>query len=459
MIISEFAKLDVIDPIAIQLLESRLLGTIVRPGDEEYESARQVHNTLIDQYPALIVRAADAADVIRAVEFARDFDLPLTVRSGGHGGYGSVNDALVLDLSGMKAVSVDPVKRTAWVQPGAKTSDLLVAAGPLGLALSTGDTASVGLGGLATGGGIGWLVRKHGLTIDSMLSAEIVTADGRLIVASEDQHQDLFWAVRGGGGNFGIVTGFEFQLQEVGQILGGAIVLPPTPEVLRGYADYAATAPDELTTIANLMAAPPLPIIPAEAHFKPALLVMFVYSGDLEEGKRALEPLRALAKPIAELIAPMPYEGMYQLTAAASERHAGTVRSGFMKGLTDEAIYTILHHIETRPAPFGIVQLRGLGGALSRVSNDATAFAHRDKSMFLALINIGDMETDFAWVHDLWGKLEPMTSGVYVNFLEDEGEDRVRAAYPGETYVRLADVKRRYDPTNLFRLNQNVKPE
>ena len=268
MIVSQALRVDVIDPIVIRSLESRILGTIVRSSDTEYDVARRIHNVSLDRYPALIVRAADAADVIRAVEFARDNDLQLAVRSGGHSlaGNSSVDGSLVVDLSGMKSVSVDPVKQTAWVQPGARTMDLCAAAQPLGLALSTGDTASVGIGGLTIGGGVGWLVRKHGLTIDSLLSAEIVTADGRLIVASANQNSDLFWAVRGGGGNFGIVTGFEFQLHPAGMVLGGAIVLPATAEVLRGYADYAVQAPDELTTISMVMAAPPLPVISEEAR-------------------------------------------------------------------------------------------------------------------------------------------------------------------------------------------------
>jgi FAD binding domain/Berberine and berberine like len=461
VIVSQATKLDRIDPIEVDALESRLLGSLVRPGDEAYDEARQVHNVLFDRRPALIVRAADAADVIRAVEFAREHDLRLTVRSGGHSvaGYSTVDAGLVLDLSGMKSVAVDPVKQTAWIQPGAQTSDLVAATQPHGLTLSTGDTASVGIGGLATGGGIGWLARKHGLTIDSMIAAEIVTADGRLITASEQQNPDLFWAIRGGGGNFGVVTGFEFKLQLVGTVLGGALVLPLSAEVLRGYADYAVQARDELTTIATVMAAPPMPIIPVEAHCKPAFIVLFCYAGDLEEGKQALEPLRSLATQIAELIAPMPYPALYQFTEMAARRHPGHVRSGFMRELSDEAIESILDYVQEHPNRNGMVQLRGLGGALGRVPNEATAFAHRDKQIMLGIISVGSPETEWPWVRDLWQELQPMTTGVYVNFLDDEGEARVHQAYPGDTYARLAEVKRRYDPTNLFNLNQNVKPE
>ncbi len=416
MIVSQATRVDVIDPIVIQALEARLLGSVVRSTDVDYDDARRLPNLGYDRFPTLIVRAADAADVIRAIEFARDNDLRIAVRSGGHSvaGFGSADGGLVIDLSGMKSVSVDPVNRTAWVQAGATTADLVAAAQPHGLALSTGDTSTVGLGGLVTGGGIGWLVRKHGLTIDSLLSAEIVTADGRLIVASAEQNPDLFWAVRGGGGNFGIVTGFEFELQQVGMILGGAIVLPATAEVLRGYADYAIQARDELTTIASVMAAPPLPVIPADAHGKLAFIVMFCYAGDFEDGQRAVAPLRALAEPIAEIVAPMPYPALYEFTAEAAKPHAAAVRSGFMDGLSDAAIEAILDHNRNNPAPAAMTQLRALGGQLARVSDDATAFAHRDKSMFVALINMGPMEQARTWVEDLWQTLEPMTSGVYV---------------------------------------------
>ncbi|HVX31003.1 MAG TPA: FAD-binding oxidoreductase, partial [Nitrolancea sp.] len=451
---------EVIDPVLTRAFETRLLGSLVRPNDPEYDEARQIINMFHDRYPAYIVRAADAADVIRAVEFARENELPVTVRSGGHSipGHSMADGAVVVDMSGMKAVSVDPVNRTLWAQPGATTADVLAATQPHGLALSTGDTASVGLGGLTTGGGIGFLARKYGLTIDSLRSAEIVTADGRLLTASATQNADLFWAIRGGSGNFGIITSFEFDLQPVGMILGGALVLPVTREVLRGYADYTTTAPDELTTIANVMSAPPMPNIPAEWHFKPVFIILVAYAGDPEEGQRVVEPLRKLAEPIAELLMPMPYAGLYQFTAEGAKRHHGTVKSGFMDGLSDAAIDAIVTNAETGFDPFGMVQIRGLGGALARVPNQATAFAHRDKSIFLALINTGAGAENRQWVETLWSELRPFASGVYVNFLGDEGEERVHEAYPPMTYARLAGVKLRYDPLNIFNLNQNIPP-
>jgi FAD/FMN-containing dehydrogenase len=296
------------------------------------------------------------------------------------------------------------------------------------------------------------------LTIDSLISVELVTADGRIIVASEDQHPELFWALRGGGGNFGIVTGFEYRLNPVGTILGGALLLPATPEVLRGYADYTPYAPEELTTISFLMHVPPFAPFPPEAFGQLALMVGVCYVGDIEEGQKALEPLRALAAPLADLTGPMPYSGMFALTAAAAEPHAASVRMGYMNELSDEAITIILEQYASKPAPMAMINLRGLGGAMARVPADATAFAHRDKAIFMSIIHVSAEEAATQWTLELWDKLKPFTSGVYVNFLDNEGEERIRDAYSPLTYARLADVKRRYDPTNVFRLNQNIRP-
>jgi hypothetical protein len=449
-----------IDSLAIQALQARLLGDVILPGDEQYDSARRTQILNYDRYPALIVRAADASDVIRAVEFAQARDLPLAVRSGGHSvpGYSTVDGGIVVDLSRMKAISVDAERRTVWAQPGVTSGELFAATQPHGLVLTTGDTSSVGLGGLTLGGGIGWLVRTYGLTIDHLLSVEMVTADGRIVVASQEQNPELFWALRGGGGNFGIVTGFEFRLEPAATILGGALILPATPEVLRGYAAYTPQAPDELTTIAFMMPSPPLPFVPEAWHGRLVVMIVAAYVGDVEEGQRAIDPLRALAKPIADLIGPMPYSGLFEFTAMGAQPHAATVRSGYMSELSDDDIETMLLHYVTHPNPMGMVQLRGLGGAFARVPADATAFAHRDKPLFLAIIALGGEERDRIWAETLWSELQPRTSGVYVNFLADEGETRIRAAYPPATYARLAAIKRRYDPTNLFRLNQNIRP-
>jgi FAD/FMN-containing dehydrogenase len=450
----------VVDPIVTQAFESRLLGSLVRPDDAEYDNVRELQNIFHDSHPAYIVRVGDVADVIHAVNFARENALPLTVRSGGHSvpGYSMAEGSVVVDMSGMNKVSIDLKKRTLTAQPGATTADVLRVAEPHGLGLSTGDTSSVGLGGLTTGGGIGFMVRKYGLTIDSLRSVNIVTANGHYLTADATRNPDLFWAIRGGSGNFGIVTSFTFNLNPVGTVLGGAIFLPVTREVLRGYAEYTTSAPDELSTIAGVMMAPPLPFIPAEWHFKPVFNILVVYAGDPEEGQRVVAPLLSLAEPIADVLMPMPYSGIYEFTAEIAQRHHATVRSGFMDGLSDAAIETIMADVEAGFDPYGLVQIRGLGGAFARVPNDATAFAHRDKSIFLAVINLGAEEENRQWAKALWNELKPFTSGVYVNFLDDEGDERVHDAYPPLTYARLSEVKQRYDPTNIFNLNQNIKP-
>jgi FAD/FMN-containing dehydrogenase len=441
----------------------RVLGEVIRPADQAYDSARQVWNASIDRYPTLIVRAADAADVLRAVEFARDQDLPLAIRSGGHSfaGFGTVDGGVVLDLSRMQGVSIDPRRGTAWVQPGANTNILAPQAARYGLSLPTGDVGSVGIGGLTLGGGIGFMVRKHGLTIDHLLSIEMVTAEGRLITASADENADLFWAVRGGGGNFGVVTAFEFRLDEEATILGGAMLLPATSEAVEGYLDYSLRAPEELTTISMLMPAPPVPMIPAELHGKPVFMVLVCYAGDPEAGQRALRPLRQLG-PLGEHIAPMPYPALFNLTAGGAQRSATMTRSAFFADLDSSAVETL---VETAHAPatgHSMVQIRPLGGAMAQVSASATAFAHRDASFMLAVTGgweSPDQELDArARVARTWQQLQPKAKGVYVNFLADDGAARIREAYPGSTYERLVAVKRQYDPTNLFSQNQNIQP-
>jgi FAD/FMN-containing dehydrogenase len=296
---------------AVAALARCLHGRLIEPGDLEYDEARRVWNGSVDRYPALIVRAADVTDVLSAVNFARQQGLELAIRSGGHSlaGAGTTNGGLVLDLSGMKTMTVDLERRTARVDTGLTFGEVSERLQEYGLAIPAGDTASVGVGGLTLGGGIGWLVRKYGLTIDSLLSADIVTADGRLLTTSTDENPDLFWAIRGGGGNFGVVTSFEFRVHPAGMVIGGAIIYDTADgeQVLRGYVDYAAQAPDELSTIVFMMAAPPLPFIPAEKHGKPIILITLVHVGDLEEGQRVVQPLRELGTPIADISGPMPY--------------------------------------------------------------------------------------------------------------------------------------------------------
>ena len=449
----------------MEMLRSRLRGQLITAGDADYDEARRVLYFTVDRRPRAIVRAADARDVAAAVDFARDHSLPLAVRSGGHSlAYLSVIDnAIVVDLSDMARVSIDPDMRIARVQPGATSGDLAGPANAHGLALSTGDTHSVGMGGLTTGGGIGFMVRKHGLAIDNLLSAQVVTAAGDILTASAEEHSDLFWAIRGGGGNVGIVTEFVFRLAPVSQILGGELMLPASREVLRGYLDYAASAPDDLTTIANLIYAPPAPHVPAEHVGKLVLSILVSWTGDTAAGELALAPLRALATPVADAVAPIPYPEIYRFTAHQAEPHAASIRMMFADDLSDEALDATLSAMERASSPFSLIQFRGLGGAMARVANGATAFAHRERRYFVAVIGLWldakeDPAVHDAWTAALWQTIRHEGRGVYVNFLEVEGPDRVRDAYPPATFARLAAVKRRYDPRNLFRFNQNVPP-
>lgn len=446
-------------------IRGRLTGHLLTPDTAAYDAARRTINITLNRYPLAIVQAANAHDVAVAVNFARDNSLPLAVRSGGHSlaKLSVIDDALVVDLSGMKRVSIDPDARIGRVQAGATSGDLAGTANAHGLALTTGDTHSVGMGGLVTGGGIGFMVRKYGLAIDSLTEAQVVTASGDIVTASETEHPDLFWAIRGGGGNFGIVTEFTFRLAPVDMVLGGALVLPATREVIRGYLEYSTSAPDDLTTIGNIMYAPPAPFIPEQRMGELVLMIWPVWTGGMEEGERALAPLRALAEPIADAVSPIPYPVIYNFTAFAAEPHAASIRMMFADDLSDAAIDAILDAMKHHSSPFALIQLRGLGGAMAQVGRDATAFAHRDSRYFVAIINVWldateDVLPHEAWTQSLWSILRPEGEGVYVNFLENEGVDRIREAYPGATHARLADIKRRYDPGSLFRFNQNVAP-
>lgn len=447
-------------------LRACLAGTLITPADTGYDDARRTQSIAIDRYPFAIVRAANSHDVAEAVTFARERGLSVAVRGGGHSvaGNSMVDDALVIDLSQMKRVLVDPTARTARVQGGATSADLAGPAAEHELALSTGDTASVGIGGLTTGGGIGFMVRKHGLAIDNLVAAEVVTADGDIVIASDASHPDLFWAIRGGGGNVGIVTEFTFRLAPVGQVLGGMLALPATPATIRGYLEAAVAAPDDLTTIANLMPAPPLPFVPEEFVGKPVLAILVTWTGDIDAGQRALAPFRALAEPVVDMVSPMPYPAMYALTEHQAGPHGAAVRMMFADDLSDATIDAALNAIATADSPFSVLQLRGLGGAMARVDPAATAYAHRERRYFVSILRVWFDPTESAdahqaWAESLWQAIRHDGKGVYVNFLGDEGEARVREAYPADTYERLAAIKRQYDPENLFRHNQNVAPK
>ena len=438
-------------------------GEVIAPSDDAYDAARTVFMGDVDRRPAMIVRPADADDVARVVSLARESGLELAVRSGGHSGAGhSVSDGgIVLDLSSLKKLEIDAEGRTAWAETGLTAGEYTLAAGKHGLATGFGDTGSVGIGGITLGGGVGYFARKHGLTIDDLLAADVVTADGRLLRADPETHPDLFWAIRGGGGNFGVATRLQFRLHPVGTVTGGMLVLPATPELIHAFIAEAEAAPDELSTIANVMPAPPMPFVPEEQHGQLVILAMLVHAGSVDAGERAVAPFRALAPPIADLVRPMPYpeiyppdEGDFHPTAVA--------HTMFIDAVDRETAETIDRSLRASDAPMRVAQLRVLGGAMSRVPDDATAFAHRRSRIMVNIAAFYDGAEDRAvrqaWVTELAAALQQGDAGAYVNFLGDEDEARVRAAYPGTTWNRLATIKARYDPDNLFRLNQNIPP-
>ena len=450
-------------PADLDTFARALRGTLVRRGDEAFASVSGVWNLARQGTPLAIVQAADAGDVATAIGFAARNDIEIAVRSGGHSlsGHSTGDDVFVIDTRGMRGLHVDLGEGIAWAGAGLTAGEVTVALAEHGMAVPFGDTATVGIAGLTLGGGIGWLARKHGLAIDSLVAVDIVTPDGEVRMASETEHPDLFWALRGGGGNFGVVTRFCYRLTPVGEVFAGALFLPATRDAVRSLVPIASSAPEELTVIAALMPVPPVPFIPEEHHGTPSLAVMFVFVGDAEAGAAAIAPFRAVATPIGEMVAPMPYPGIYELTKEAGEPGASTTRSVFMDVLDDESVDAIMAAFATGPEG-QMIQIRVFGGAMGRVAADATAFPHRSATVQVTIINhlfdpsMAPAAT--AWNRGLFETLKPKSSGVYVNFLEDEGEARVREAYPNGAFERLALVKRRYDPANLFHRNQNIRP-
>ena len=449
--------------VSIKQIRSDLSGRVIGPDDPEYDEARTLFYGGFDHRPAAIVRVANEEDVSRVITLARDAGLELAVRSGGHSLAGhSVSDGgIVLDLSDMKALDIDSPARTAWAQTGLTAGEYTAAAAPHGLGTGFGDTGSVGIGGITLGGGIGYLVRKHGLTIDDLLAADVVTADGRLLRVDPETHPDLFWAIRGGGGNFGVATRFRFRLHEVGTVVGGTLILPATPEVIASFIAEAEAAPEELPTIANVMPAPPMPFVPEEHHGELVVFALLMHAGAVEAGERAVAPFRALATPIADLVKLMPYPEIYP--PEDEEYHPTAVaRTMFVDAIDHDVAETIYENLRASDATMRVAQLRVLGGAMARVPIEATAFAHRRSRI---MVNVAafyegpeDRPLREAWVSDFAAALDQGDAGAYVGFLADEGEDRIRAAYPESTWDRLAAIKAKYDPTNLFRLNQNISP-
>ena len=438
-------------------------GKVIGPEDPEYDEARAVFHGGIDRKPAVIIRPKNTTEASRVVSLAAKTGLDLAIRSGGHStaGHSVIDGGIVLDLADMRDLQIDVENQSAWAGAGLTAGEYTTAAGVYGLATGFGDTGSVGIGGLTLGGGIGYLVRKHALTIDQLLAAEIVTADGQVHLIDEDANPDLFWAIRGGGGNFGVVTRFQFRLHKVDSVLGGMLFLPATPETITSFIAEAYAAPDELSIIATVMNAPPMPFLPVEIRGTPIIMAMLVYAGEVEEGNRVLKPFKTIAPPVADMIHPMSYPEIY-ISGPGGGHALMATRTMFMDMINRSAAETILNHLQSSTASMAVVQLRVLGGAMARVPVDATAFAHRKSRI---LVNIAAMYQEpfkkaehESWADEFMPAIRQNDSGAYVNFLGDEGDARVRAAYPGRTWERLTSIKARYDPTNLFHLNQNIPP-
>ncbi|HEX5076296.1 MAG TPA: FAD-binding oxidoreductase [Gemmatimonadaceae bacterium] len=442
----------------LQTFKAQLRGELIQPGDPQYEEARKVFNGMIDRRPAGIVRCGGVADVVAAVRFARESHVLVSVRGGGHGVEGNAvcEDGIVIDLSGMKNVRVDPRERRARAEGGATWGVFDHETQAFGLATTGGIVPSTGIGGLTLGGGIGYLNRRYGLACDNLVSAEVVTADGNVLGASAEEHPDLFWALRGGGGNFGIVTSFEYRLHPVGPVLAGEMIfrLDQARKVLRFYRDWSAAAPDELRADASLLS----------GLEGPVLDIIVCYCGDPDEGENVLRPLRACATPIADTVAPVPYATLQNLLTEVFQpglRHYW--KSGFISTFSDEAIDAIVDFFAGEvPGFFTAIAIEHLGGAVGRVGPQDTAFNHRDAPYSLLVLRMwsdpAESDANIDWARRCYRAAEPFLKlGAYVNYLGDEGDLRVRAAY-GANYDRLAAIKNKYDPTNSFHLNQNIRP-
>ncbi|MFL5827481.1 MAG: FAD-binding oxidoreductase [Thermoleophilaceae bacterium] len=468
MAVHETAAHTIVGDASLQEFEESLHGELIRPSDPEYDDARAVWNGAIDRYPVAIVRCAGVADVRCAIEFTRSENLPLAVRGGKHSlpGFSTVDGGIVVDLSGMNGIRVDPVGRTAWAQAGVTWSDFDHETQAFGLATTGGLISTTGIAGFTLGGGIGWLMRKHGLTCDNLISADVVTADGEVLHASADENAELFWGLRGGGGNFGVVTSFEYAVHPVGPaVMGGAVFYrgDRAEEILRFYREYTKDLADEATTMLNLTTAPPAPFLPEEIHGKPVVVLLGAYAGPVSAGERVFAPMRELGDPVADLMGPIPYAAMQGLLDALYPAGGSNYfKAGFMDELSDGAIDTLVERHALVNSPMSEIHVQHVGGAVGRVSPSATAFANRSAQYVLNVLgrtpDSGGFDAAVDWARATYDAMEQHTAhGTYSNFMS-AGDDRVKEAYPEDTYRRLQALKDRYDPTNLFRLNQNVRP-
>jgi FAD/FMN-containing dehydrogenase len=449
--------------LSIEELRTIFPDRVIAPDDAEYDTARTTIYGGIDHRPAVIIRVTNEDEVARVIALAHSTGMEISVRSGGHSVLGhSISDGgIVLDLSRMRDLQIDAEACTAWAEAGLTAAEYANAVGTYGLATGFGDTGSVGIGGITLGGGVGYLVRKYGLTIDSLLAAELVTADGQFLHVDDKTNPDLFWAIRGGGGNFGVVTRFKYRLHQIPSAVGGMLFLPATVDSIASFISLAESAPEELSTIANVLTAPPMPFLPEEYHGKPVIMGMLVYAGDVTEGERVIAPFRQIATPLADMMRAMKYQDIYQ--PEPEDYHpVGANRTMFVDAIDRQVAQTILDYLTSSSATMAVAQLRVLGGAMARVPVDATAFAHRNSKIMVnaaALYDKPEQKAEHeAWATNFSAALQQTDKGAYVNFLSSEGEDSLRAAYPQQTLKRLAAIKAEYDPTNLFHLNQNIVP-
>lgn len=448
-----------LDAETLRKFENSLRGKALRPGHPDYESARTIYNAMIDKHPAVIVRCGEVPDILRAVEFARAHNLAVAIRGGGHNVAGKAlcDQGIVIDLSAMKGVRIDPIARTVQAEPGLTWGDFDRATQAHGLATTGGFVSTTGIAGLTLGGGLGWLMRKHGLACDNLESVEIVTADGQLLRADATENSDLFWGVRGGGGNFGVVTSFQYRLHPVAQLLAGVVFFPMDQArgALRFYRDLMATAPDELIVYALFLTSP---------DGTPLFALAVCYVGPVETGEPALRPVRSFGRPVADSVRPMSYlEIQTMFDGGFPAGRLNYWKSSVLPELSDEAIEILVAKSAAVTSPHSAWGLEPLGGAVGRVGLDDTAFPHRRALYNLLIVGMwtdpAESPTHIRWTRDLWGAMQPFSSeGVYVNYLDADEADRVPAAYGAAAYRRLRRIKERYDPENFFRVNQNIGP-
>jgi len=447
----------------VATLQEMFRGQVIAPSDDEYDRARTLFYGGFDKHPAAIVRPRTTDEIVKLVRFATTSGMELSVRSGAHslGGYSIVDGGIVLDLTAMKQLDIDTTANTAWTQTGLTAIEVTEATDRHNLVMGFGDTGSVGIGGITLGGGVGFLVRKFGMAIDNVLAAEIITADGHVLTIDDHRHPDLFWAIRGGGGNFGVVSRFQYRLHPLGDVFGGVLILPATPEVIAGFIELAAAAPDELSTIVNVMTAMDWPFLAPEYHGKLVVMALMMYAGDPQQGDRAIAPFRALATPIIDMTKPMRYKEIF-FPEDESYHPTATSRNLFMKTVDAHLANTIITHLNASDASLRVVQLRVLGGAMARVEPEAAAFAHRTAPIMANVASFYEGPHDRpkrqAWVDELARQLYQDDDSAYVGFVSSEEEHPIVDVYPEATLTRLIKIKRQYDPSNVFRSNYNIRP-